>query len=205
MTSDPTSSEARPRCFKPYRNTLTLRNRAGRLLWSIVYCVAFRPTPRQLTGWRRMVLRAFGARMGVGTAVHSSARIWAPWNLEMDDFACLAWNVECYCVDKVRLGKRATVSQFAHLCTASHDIDDPNTPLVTAPISIGDGAWVFAGAFIGPGVSLAEGAVAAAHAVVVKDIPAWTIAGGNPAKMIRQRVVTAVESEPMKSERAEAR
>ena len=173
--------------LKPYQNRLTVKNRLGRLLWALVYTCLFRPSPKHLLGWRRFLLRCFGAKMGAGSVVHPNVKIWAPWNLEMGDLACLAFGVDCYCVDKIRLGTRVTVSQYAFLCTASHDVDDPATPLVTAPITLEDGAWVFAGAFIGPGVTLHEGAVAAAHAVVVKDVPAWTIVGGNPAKVLRAR------------------
>lgn len=125
--------------------------------------------------------------MGRGSVVHASVRIWAPWNLEMGDLACLAFDVDCYSVAKITLGRRATVSQYAFLCTAGHNIDHPDTPLVTAPITIADNAWVFARAFVGPGVTIAQGAVAAACSVVVKDVPPWTVVGGNPAKTIRLR------------------
>lgn len=171
----------------PYQNRLSVRNKVGRLAWNVVYAVLFRPTPRAMLGWRRFLLRCFGARMGRHTVVHSSVRIWAPWNLEMADHACLAFDVDCYCVDKIRLGERATVSQYAFLCTASHDIGKPETPLVTGPISIGANAWVFARAFVGPGVEIGAGGVAAACAVVVKNVAPWTIVGGNPARVIKDR------------------
>lgn len=170
-----------------YQNRLSRGNRLGRLLWGLVYWFLFRPSPRLLYGWRRFLLRCFGAKMGRGTVVHPSVRIWAPWNLEMDEYACLAFDVDCYCVDKIHLGARAVVSQYAYLCTASHDLNDPQTPLTTKPISIARNAWVFADAFIGPGVTMGEGAVAAACAVVVKDVPPWTVVGGNPAKVIKMR------------------
>jgi putative colanic acid biosynthesis acetyltransferase WcaF len=127
--------------------------------------------------------------MGRGTVVHASVRIWAPWNLEMGDHSCLAPWVDCYCVDRIRIGANATVSQYSYLCTASHDISDPLMRLVTAPITIGASAWVCAGAFIGPGVNLGEGAVAAARAVVVKDVETWTVVAGNPARYIKARQV----------------
>ena len=177
-----------------YQNRIPWRNRLGRAAWGVVYWTLFRFSPRPLYGWRRFLLRCFGAKIGTGAVVHSSVSIWAPWNLEMAEHACLAFGVDCYCVDRVYLGPRATVSQYAFLCTASHDLDDPQTPLVTKPIRLETQAWVFAGAFIAPGVTLGAGAVAAARAVVVKDVPPWTIVGGNPAKTIRLRKVNTLDA-----------
>jgi putative colanic acid biosynthesis acetyltransferase WcaF len=95
--------------------------------------------------------------------------------------------VEVLNVSKVRLGDHATVSQFSYLCSASHDFDDPAMPVVSSPIVIGDGAWVCADVFIGPGVSVGNNCVISARATVLEDIPSDTIAAGNPARPIRIR------------------
>lgn len=105
----------------------------------------------------------------------------------MHDDSCLADGVDCYCVDKITLGPHVVVSQRAFLCSASHHVSDPHFRLVTAPIVIEDRCWVAAEAFVGPGVTMHEGSVAAARAVVTKDVPAWTIVGGNPAREIGKR------------------
>jgi putative colanic acid biosynthesis acetyltransferase WcaF len=65
----------------------------------------------------------------------------------------------------------------------------PNMPLVTAPIRVGEGAWVAACAFVGPGVTIGEGAVVGARAVVTKNVEAWTVVIGNPAKFIKKRMM----------------
>ena len=105
----------------------------------------------------------------------------------MGEYSCLSHFVDCYCVAPIKIGAHATVSQYSYLCTASHDIEDPQMPLVTAPITIGEGAWVTAGVFIGPGVTIGEGAVVGARSVVLKDVEAWTVVAGNPAKFIKNR------------------
>lgn len=192
-SSSSSNPQAGPSPVVVYRNRLSIGNRVGRLLWVLVYWTLFRCSPRPLYGWRRFLLRCFGAKLGRGAVVYSSVRIWAPWNLEMAEYSCLAFGVDCYCADKVYLGRHVTVSQYAFLCTASHDLSDPNRALVTAPIRLEDTSWVFAKAFIGPGVTLGEGAVAAACAVVVKSVPAWAIVGGNPAKFIKLRVLRSSE------------
>jgi len=172
-----------------YRNRHSLKNKLGRLLWGLVWGLFFRPTPRFFHGWRVFLLKIFGAKIGQGVHVYPSCRIWAPWNLVMGDHSCLSFDVDCYSVDKVVLGERVTVSQYSYLCTASHDISDPHMELTTAPILIGDRGWVAAGAFVGPGITLGEGAVVGAYAVVTKDVPPWTVVAGNPARPIKQRVL----------------
>lgn len=162
-------------------------NRTARLLWGLTWRLLFRPSPKPFHAWRRALLRLFGARLAEGAVVHASVRIWAPWNLEMGAFSSLAPFVECYCVDRIRIGRYVTVSQYAFLCTASHDIDAPDMPLTTSPVTLADHVWVAARAFVGPGVTLGAGAVVGACAAVFKDVPAWTVVAGNPAKPLRTR------------------
>jgi putative colanic acid biosynthesis acetyltransferase WcaF len=169
------------------RSQVTLRMRLARLAWNLVWAVFYRPTPRFLHPWRRLLLRLFGAEIGRAAHPYPRARIWAPWNLTMGPRSCLADDVDCYSVARISLGAGAIVSQYAYLCSATHDIDDASFPLEIAPITIGPDAWVAAGAFIGPGVEMGAGAVAAARAVVVKDVAAGDVVGGNPARLLRRR------------------
>ena len=105
----------------------------------------------------------------------------------MGESSTLGDHVDCYCVAKVRIGAHASVSQRAYLCTASRDIDDPDRTLLTAPILIGNHAWVAAEAYVGPGVTVRDGGVVAARGVAIRDVPPWTVVAGNPASVIRQR------------------
>ena len=99
--------------------------------------------------------------------------------------------VDCYNVDRVVLEDGAIASQQAFLCTASHDIADPGRRLVTAPIRLARSSWVCAGVFVHPGVTIGEGAVVGARAVVTKDVAPWTVVAGNPAKFLKARVMDA--------------
>jgi putative colanic acid biosynthesis acetyltransferase WcaF len=110
----------------------------------------------------------------------------------MGDHSGLANDVDCYSVARIVLGPYSTVSQYAHLCAATHDYDDASFRLVPKPITIGARAWVAAGAFVGPGVTVGEGAVVGARAVVVKDVPEWTVVAGNPAVEIRKRSLNSL-------------
>jgi len=59
-------------------------------------------------------------------------------------------------------------------------------PLVTAPIAVGERAWVAADVFIGPGVTIGQGAVVGARASVFRNVEPWTVVGGNPARIIKK-------------------
>ena len=139
--------------------------------------------------WRRFLLRLFGARISPTARIYGSARIWYPPNLVMDAYSVMGWDVICYCQDRIVIQEFATVSQRAHLCAGTHDIDDPNLQLITRPIVIEKHAWVAADAFVGPGVTLKEGAVLGARGVAFKDLDSWTVYAGNPAKSLRSRRV----------------
>lgn len=161
-------------------------SKVRRVLWNLTWWVVYRPSPRMFHGWRRAVLRMFGATIGEGAHPYPSARIWAPWNLTMGYGSCLGDHVQCYSVDRVTLEPDATVSQFSFLCTAGHDYRVKGLPLITAPITIGRQAWVAADVFIGPGVTIGERAVVGARASVFRDVDPWTVVGGNPARLIRK-------------------
>ncbi|HUP04562.1 MAG TPA: hypothetical protein VMU19_11270 [Bryobacteraceae bacterium] len=171
----------------PYRNRLPASNRLLRVAWGFACAVLYRPSPRPLHGWRRFLLRAFGASVASTAHPYPSCRVFAPWNLEMGEHSCLADDVDCYCVAPIRLGAHATVSQYAHLCAATHDYEDPEFPLVPKPITLGGSVWIAAGAFVGPGVTVGEGAVVGARAVVTRDVPPYAVVAGNPARIVKRR------------------
>jgi putative colanic acid biosynthesis acetyltransferase WcaF len=167
--------------------TIDKRNRMMRLMWRIVFVFFFRPSPQFCYRWRLFLLRMFGARVHLSAIVHPSVKIWAPWNLILDEGSCLSPHVDCYSVASVHLGKNSTVSQYSFLCTASHDYNSPSLPLVVAPIVIGVNAWVTADVFIGPGVHVGAGAVVLARSTVVSNVEPWDVVGGCPARHISTR------------------
>ena len=174
---------------KPFPSPHGWRNRLARMLWGVVWLTLFRPSPVVLHGWRRWVLRMFGARIANGVHVYPSAKVWAPWLLEMNEHSCLAPMVDCYNVGGVKVGAYATVSQYSYLCGATHDYTLSSMPLRPAAITVGERAWVAADVFIGPGVTVGAGAVVGARSSVYRDVPPWTVVGGNPAKAIKQRTL----------------
>ena len=177
------------------RHHLSLTNKLVRSAWQVVWLLLYRPTPRLFHPWRCLLLRLFGAKLGRAVHPYPSARIWAPWNLEMGDHACLSEGVDCYCVAPIRIGAHTTVSQYSFLCTASHDYTRADMPLVTAPVNIGERVWITADVFVGPGVTIGDGAVVTARSSVFTDIPPWVVARGNPAVPVKARVLQGDQPE----------
>ncbi len=167
--------------------TFAFSHRLKRVIWRVTWAILAAWTPPPWMPFRRLVLTAFGARIHPTAMVRGGARIWWPGHLSMGAHASIGPDVICYNVAPVSLGDGAIVSQRAHLCAAGHDVDDPDFPLRPNPITIGEGAWIAAEAYVGPGVSVGAGAVLGARGVAVTKLDPWTIYGGNPAQAIRKR------------------
>jgi len=144
-------------------------------------------SPHPCHGWRRAVLRLFGAKVGRQARIAASACIFMPWNVEIGEWAAIGPDVFVYSLGKVRIGRRATVSYRSHVCAGSHDFTDPTIPLIKPPVTIADDAWIGTEAFIGPGVTVGGGALVGARAVVVKDVAPHTVVAGHPARVIGER------------------
>jgi len=171
------------------RASFTTANRLRRVLWHIVYVLLFRPTPRPMHAWRSAILRIFGAKIGKHVHVYPKVKIWAPWNLVIEDYVGVGSETNLYSMATIHLKERCIISQGAHLCAGTHDYEDPEFPLYALPITVGVKAWVCTEAFVGPGVTIGDGAVIGARAVATKDMPEWTVCAGNPCKPLKPRVI----------------
>jgi putative colanic acid biosynthesis acetyltransferase WcaF len=172
------------RASRPY----TRAEYVGRVAWAVVHPL-FRFSPQPCHGWRRILLRAFGAAIGRDVRIDPSAHIMIPWNLTMGDQSSIGAGAWIYNLGPVSIGARATVSHLAHVCAGTHDYESASLPLLRLGIHIGDDAWICAEAFVGPDVHVGAGAVVAARAVVVRPVAPWTVVAGNPATMIKDRVL----------------
>ena len=85
------------------------------------------------------------------------------------------------------IGENVSISSGVWLVTGTHDMNDPTFPDNYEPITIGHHAWIGVRATILAGVTIGEGAVVMAGAVVTKDVPPCAVVGGVPAKVITQR------------------
>lgn len=170
-------------------NTPTSRTvRRRRLKWLIVWRLLIKPFPYFLGNKFRLWLTSLhGLKHDGHVSIYPNVQIWAPWNIKMGSYVAIDSDVNLYSADNIVIGTKVAISREAFICTASHDINYANRPLITAPINICDGVWIGAKATILPGVTIGEGAVVAANSVVTKDVPAWAVVAGNPAKIIKYR------------------
>jgi putative colanic acid biosynthesis acetyltransferase WcaF len=158
-----------------------------RLVWAVVEGTLFRWSFHTMNGWRAFLLRTAGATVGERCIIRRTVRTYYPWNVSIGKMVIIGDKAELYSLGRIMIGDGAMISQEAYLCAGTHDYQDVSLPLLTPPIEIGSQAWVCARAFVGPGVKIGEGAVVAACGVAVKDVEAWMIVGGNPAKAIKRR------------------
>lgn len=150
--------------------------------WECAWGLLCRWTPKPLNFWRLVVLRLFGAEIHGTPFVHQRARIQIPWNVALHDRACVGDRANLYSLDRITLHAGALVAQEAYLCTGTHDLEDPEWPLLTAPIVVGERAFIGARAFVLPGVTIGPRAVVGAMSVVTGDVPAGVTVRGNPAR-----------------------
>jgi putative colanic acid biosynthesis acetyltransferase WcaF len=167
----------------------TAKEYALRLCWKVVQGTVFRFSPTRAYGWRRFLLRCFGATMQANTGVRPTTRIFHPWLLTVEERSILGDGVVVYNLGPVRIGRHTVISQDVYLCAGTHDYTRADLPLLRTGISIGGGVWIAAQAFICPGVKIGDNAVIGARAVVTGDLPAGMVAAGNPARVIKARTM----------------
>ncbi len=170
------------------RRPYTLWHYLLRYLWIFCWTILFRPSPRLLFCWRNFLLRCFGAKIGKSVRVEPSVRIEFPWKLTVGDYSSIDRGVWLYSLNNITLGRFVTVSMKSFLCTGTHDHQQVNMPLVTAPIIIGDNCWLAADVFVAPGVTIGTNTVIGCRSTVLKDMPADMVCGGYPCRTINTRL-----------------
>lgn len=165
------------------------RNSLVVLTWWFIQGTIFRFSLHNMYEFRAMLLRLFGAKIGEGTKIRSSAKFTYPWKVTIGNYSWIGDEVQFYSLDEIFIGNNAVISQKSYLCTGSHDINDSKFSLVTDPIVIEDGSWVAADCFIHPGVIVAQGSVIAARSTVLKSTEANFIYAGNPAKKLKLKEI----------------
>jgi len=173
----------------PEASPWTFREKVGRAIWMLVGKPAFRVSFHNWYRYRAMLLRLFGAKVGRGVAIRPTVNIEVPWMIDLQDDCTIGDHAILYSLGQITIGKRAIISQYAHLCAGTHDYADHTFRLLRTPISVGDDVWIGADAFIGPGVDVGHLSVVGARSSVYKSIGKSEVFVGNPAKPLKERVL----------------
>jgi putative colanic acid biosynthesis acetyltransferase WcaF len=156
-------------------------------LWWLVQKLIFRNSPQVAYGFRRWLLRLFGASVGVGVKIRPTAQITYPWNVSIGDQSWIGDDAVLYSLGRIEIGAHAVISQHSYLCAGDHDYKDVAFPIRARPIVVEDQTWVATGVFVGPGVTIGRGCVVGARSAVFSDLPEAMICVGTPCKPVRPR------------------
>ncbi len=156
-------------------------------IWWIVQATLFRCSPQVSYGWRRFLLRLFGAKIGRGVNIRPTAEITYPWKLTIGDYSWIGDHATLYTLGEIRIGDNACISQHCYLAAAFHEYRRPTFDMVGSWIAIESEVWLAADVFVAPGVTVGRGAVVGARSTVLNDLPPGMICYGNPARPIKPR------------------
>jgi len=157
-------------------------------LWWIIQATLFGCSPQFAYGWRRFLLRSFGARIGKHVIVRPSARITYPWKLIIGDYSWIGDDVVLYTLGEIEIGSNTVVSQRSYLCTGTHDYQSSDFRIYAEKITIGSKCWLATDVYVAPGVTIGDQTVVGARSSVFKDLPENMICIGNPVKPIKPRI-----------------
>ncbi|MCF8272895.1 MAG: putative colanic acid biosynthesis acetyltransferase [Flavobacteriaceae bacterium] len=158
-------------------------------LWWIVYALLFKPSPQIFYGWRRFLLRSFGAKIGKNVIIRPTAQITYPWKVTIGDYSWVGDEVVLYSLGDIEIGNNTVISQRSYICTGSHDYTKNDFPIYSKKIVIEDSCWLATDVFVAPGIIIKQGTVVGARSSVFNDLEAFSVYAGSPAKLIKKRDV----------------
>jgi putative colanic acid biosynthesis acetyltransferase WcaF len=158
-------------------------------LWWLVQALFFSTTPQFMYGWRRFLLKCFGANIGKNVIIRPSAKFTYPWKIKIGDYSWIGDDVVLYSLGEIEIGAHTVVSQKSYLCTGSHDYTKNDFPIYSKKIIIEDECWLATDVFVSPGVTIGRGTVVGARSTVIKDLNSNSVYVGSPVKFIKNRKI----------------
>lgn len=175
--------------LKLYKTPEGFRGRSALVvqLWWIVQASLFAWSPQFMYGWRRFLLRLFGANIGQNVIVRPNVKVTYPWKVNIGDFSWIGDNVELYSLGEIEIGRNVVISQKCYLCTGSHDYQAEDFRIYAEKICVKDECWLATDVYVAPGITIHEGIVVGARSSVFKDLSKSGIYTGSPAKFVKER------------------
>lgn len=156
-------------------------------LWWLIQSTLFRMSPQFMYGWRRWLLRAFGATVGEKALIRPTVCVTYPWKVRIGDYSWIGDDVVLYSLGEIAIGNNVVISQRTYVCAASHDYMSPAFDIFAKPVRIEDEVWLATNVFVAPGITIAKGTVVGACSSVFRSLPPMMICNGCPAKPLRKR------------------
>ena len=156
-------------------------------LWWLIQSTFFAMSPQFMYGWRRTLLRAFGAKIGPKVLIRPTVRITYPWKVSIGASSWIGDDVVLYSLGEIEIGADVVISQCSYICAASHSYAEPTFDIFDKKIVIEDQVWLATDVFVAPGITVGKGAVVGARSSVFQNIPGGMLCYGSPAKVIHQR------------------
>lgn len=151
-------------------------------LWWMVQSTLFAWSPQFMYGWRRMLLRCFGASVGNGAVIRPSVRVTYPWKVTIGDQSWIGDDVVIYSLGDIKIGDNVVISQKSYLCAGTHDYQSVDFPIMGKRIVVEDQCWIAADVFVGPGVQICSGVVVGARSTVLRNIEHGGVFAGHPLR-----------------------
>ena len=156
-------------------------------LWWIIQSTFFRLSPQVFYGWRRFLLRSFGAKIGKDVIIRPSVQITYPWKVSIGDYSWIGDEVVLYSLGEIEIGSHTVISQRSYICTGSHHYNSESFEIYSKKIVIGNKCWLATDVYVAPDVTIGDFTVVGARSSVFKDLPSNMVCKGNPAKPFKDR------------------
>ena len=157
-------------------------------IWWIVQATLFRCSPQIMYGFRRFLLRLFGAKIGKKVIIRPTVKITYPWKVSIGDYSWIGDEVVLYSLGEIEIKDNVVISQKSYICTGSHDYTNSDFPIFAKKITIKKQCWLATDVFVAPGITIEENTVVGSRSSVYNNLPPNKVCLGNPAKIVRDRI-----------------
>lgn len=177
--------------YNPKKDKKSVLRKLHMRLWTVIEVTLFRFSPFFCYGWRRFLLRCFGAKIDKTATIGRLARIESPWNLTMGARSMICNHTWIMCYAPVKIGDQALIGEYVRILTGSHITNSKSYKGISAGVEIGPNAWIASCAILSSGgyktLRIGEGAIVGVGSVVLRNVKPMTVVMGNPAKFIVDR------------------
>ncbi len=137
--------------------------------------------------FRFLIYKGAGVKLDHKAYIHMGAQFFYPAGVEIGEGSVIGQNCFLDGRNPLKIGKYVDISSDVMIYNSEHDIHSEDFHAISAPVKIGDYVFIGPRAIILPGVTVGDGVIIAAGAVVTKDVPNYFVVGGVPAVKIGER------------------